>query len=546
MPLSEGAAMLRPKSHFRRERLAFEGLESRLVLASIPAPTGITNWWPGNGNADDVIGGNDGIPMNGASFAAGFVTSGNGQAFDFDGVDDYVLTSAVQIPSEFTFEGWVRRNGLSPTNDFILGVCNDPNSSCGGSDYSFVGWYLGADGTIGADYSPTTWGTRRLSVASSPGVIMLNTWYHVALVIDANANTSQLFVNGVDVSALSPSGNVGSGGGSFVGAISFGALNDANTGIPFRHLNATVDELAFYDRTLDTSEIQAIFNSGSDGKITPVVANALENAGIDAADVPEEVIDALMAAEQQGLLTVISSGTSPDNVTLEPNGVVVLGDGAQVDNIEGGSNTTVVLGQSVDVNGNIDGVESVFIGGGDVDGNIIDVSQLTVAPGTTVNINGNVDAVDVSAMEVGSGSVVNINGNAEMATLKVLDDAVVDIDGNLDFSDSLELGLNSTLDVAGNLNCSPTAMAIIDPTATVIVDGNNECPAAAALPLLWFTIRPQSPKSQEREKKSSRTRTFRTSAICVDNVFFEVVDWFFARPWSESKHCVIGATSHNR
>ena len=50
-----------------------------------PLP-GLVSWWPGDGHADDVAGGNHGTLLNGATFAPGVV----GQAFSFDGVDGYV------------------------------------------------------------------------------------------------------------------------------------------------------------------------------------------------------------------------------------------------------------------------------------------------------------------------------------------------------------------------------------------------------------------------------------------------------------------------
>jgi hypothetical protein len=34
-----------------------------------PPPTGLLSWWPGDGNANDIAGPNDGTPLNGATFA---------------------------------------------------------------------------------------------------------------------------------------------------------------------------------------------------------------------------------------------------------------------------------------------------------------------------------------------------------------------------------------------------------------------------------------------------------------------------------------------
>src|SRR5262249_51337935 len=63
---------------------------SRVAAQSAPAcvtpPSGMVAWWPGDGNTNDIKSNNNGALQNGATFAAGKV----GQAFSFDGVDDFV------------------------------------------------------------------------------------------------------------------------------------------------------------------------------------------------------------------------------------------------------------------------------------------------------------------------------------------------------------------------------------------------------------------------------------------------------------------------
>ena len=58
--------------------------------------------------------------MNGATFAAGFVTSGNGQAFSFDGFDDFV-----QVPDN---DLWA-----FGSNDFTIDLWANFNSNPGGT-----------------------------------------------------------------------------------------------------------------------------------------------------------------------------------------------------------------------------------------------------------------------------------------------------------------------------------------------------------------------------------------------------------------------------
>ncbi len=55
-------------------------------LSCVPPPTGLIAWWPGDGNANDLAGTNNGTLFNGATFDQGRVE----QAFRFDGVNDVV------------------------------------------------------------------------------------------------------------------------------------------------------------------------------------------------------------------------------------------------------------------------------------------------------------------------------------------------------------------------------------------------------------------------------------------------------------------------
>src|SRR5881392_1275116 len=54
-----------------------------------PHQSEVIGWWPGDGSARDIIGGNTGTLHNGTTFATGIVR----QAFAFDGTNDYVSIS---------------------------------------------------------------------------------------------------------------------------------------------------------------------------------------------------------------------------------------------------------------------------------------------------------------------------------------------------------------------------------------------------------------------------------------------------------------------
>ena len=80
----------------------------------------MVGWWSGDGNADDIADDNPGTLQNGATFAPGEV----GQAFSFDGVDDYV-----QVVNEepfdfgsnpFSISVWVKTLSGRSFNEHIL------------------------------------------------------------------------------------------------------------------------------------------------------------------------------------------------------------------------------------------------------------------------------------------------------------------------------------------------------------------------------------------------------------------------------------------
>ena len=71
----------------------------------VTPPVGLVGWWPGEGNAFDVVGGNNAFQTNGITYAPGEV----GEAFVFDGT-----TSSITVPGSaslnvqnLTIETWI-------------------------------------------------------------------------------------------------------------------------------------------------------------------------------------------------------------------------------------------------------------------------------------------------------------------------------------------------------------------------------------------------------------------------------------------------------
>ena len=72
-----------------KQHLNFSEPQTEFTFAEgeVRPSRGLVGWWPGDGNAHDIIGDNDGEMLFDSSYATGLV----GEAFSFDGVEDMVL-----------------------------------------------------------------------------------------------------------------------------------------------------------------------------------------------------------------------------------------------------------------------------------------------------------------------------------------------------------------------------------------------------------------------------------------------------------------------
>ena len=53
--------------------LSLASSDTTFSQTCVDPPSGLVSWWPGDGNASDIVDGNDGALENGATFAAGHV-----------------------------------------------------------------------------------------------------------------------------------------------------------------------------------------------------------------------------------------------------------------------------------------------------------------------------------------------------------------------------------------------------------------------------------------------------------------------------------------
>src|SRR5262249_19160025 len=87
--------------------------------------------WPGEGDARDIVGDNDGTLVNGVTFAPGRV----GQAFSFDGASFVKVPQAVSLePATITAAAWVRSD--HPPDDGVSYVLSKGALGCSAASYA--------------------------------------------------------------------------------------------------------------------------------------------------------------------------------------------------------------------------------------------------------------------------------------------------------------------------------------------------------------------------------------------------------------------------
>jgi hypothetical protein len=219
------------------------GLGSSIV----EAPVGLIGWWPGDGNAKDLAGGNTGILVN-----ARTVPGYNGDAFVFAGQNSYVQipnSPAINsITNAITLEAWVWHDATGATIQRYVTLTADA-------------------ATILYDNGPIKFELHFVNPAAlvplrSDMSVEPRKWYHVVGTYDGKEQ--RLYINGVRVGVAVINRPTGWLPGSEL-AIS----------IAGQAMNGLIDEAAVYNRALTAEEIQSHFVAGSAGMAKAPVFSAI-------------------------------------------------------------------------------------------------------------------------------------------------------------------------------------------------------------------------------------------------------------------------------
>jgi hypothetical protein len=225
----------------------------------LPAPPDLVGWWPGEGNADDFAGTNNGTLLGGATASTAGMA---GLAFAFDGTNSFVQVpdSPELNPANLTLEGWVLFSALDSA-----GLGNSPLGQQyivfkqNSASTNLEGFSLGKTRTASGDVFSFTVSTALGEIVSlqSTTLVATSVWYYVAA--ERGSNFTSLHVNG----QLESQTNV-----NFPQDYGTNDLFFGSSGVPsWDHKFAgLLDEVSLYSRALSADEINALYSTGAAGK----------------------------------------------------------------------------------------------------------------------------------------------------------------------------------------------------------------------------------------------------------------------------------------
>ncbi|TAH50331.1 MAG: LamG domain-containing protein [Chloroflexota bacterium] len=212
---------------------------------------GRVSCWKGDNNANDSVDTNNGTVQGGATYAAGKV----GQAFSFDGVDDYVQVAdhASLRPTQFTVAGWFNATAFAgqPGGNAIIAHGASGSGTLGEyHDTYFLGFY---ESKPQFQTFTTVTGNHNLP---GPNVIPTGQWHHLAATFESGAK--KLYLDGTLIASETVSGSL-----VYETPIPITIGQDWNIGAPSNNVmfNGLLDEVQVWNRALTAQEILDLYNA---------------------------------------------------------------------------------------------------------------------------------------------------------------------------------------------------------------------------------------------------------------------------------------------
>ncbi len=241
----------------------------------VGAPSGLVGWWPGDGDATDIAGTNNGSLVGGVNFVPGQVADAFNVVVPPGNPTmnvDYVLVAndPVLEPAVITVDAWVRGENPSNVPAFSFIVAKGAFAVCDRPSY---GLWTGGGPLAGIQFRMTSPGPGFGTVLSpfAPGALVWDgAWHHVAGTFDGSV--VRLYVDGVEIGGGTPAPGfvIGYGfpqNGANNNDLRIGAIaHPGPLAACQRGFRGDIDEVEIFDRALTAAEIAAIAGAGTAGK----------------------------------------------------------------------------------------------------------------------------------------------------------------------------------------------------------------------------------------------------------------------------------------
>lgn len=207
-------------------------------------PSGLADWWPGDGYANDIKGSHNGIVQGGLTFSPGL----DGDAFTFNGSDAIATFGEAGNfgTADFTVVFWLRTT--STRGEAVI----EKRPSCGNGHF----WGIRKGIGIGAE---TDDGLGNYVAIDNPGPINDGGFHLIGLV--RHGTNTLLYVDSMPpvVGTAANVADVGNAASLIVGDSVCDGVDGTN------HLTGQLDEIQTFSRALSAAEIQAIYDAGGAG-----------------------------------------------------------------------------------------------------------------------------------------------------------------------------------------------------------------------------------------------------------------------------------------
>lgn len=215
------------------------------ATAQVPSyvPTdGLVGWYPFTGNANDVVGSNNGMNMGATLTTDRF---GNADcAYSFNGNSDYIWVPGAPFTTyPFTISAWVYIEDISKS--YIVGLGEIGSSAL----HKFAIYSTYSEGLrVGSDGS--------YYYQSDSAYVSSNIWINITVTFDYD-NAAIFYINGVKYSFLYSVCDI-SGGSTFpLNNTGFNIGKHTGTGSS-KYMKGKIDDLGFWNRALTPAEITAL------------------------------------------------------------------------------------------------------------------------------------------------------------------------------------------------------------------------------------------------------------------------------------------------